>query len=166
MVDSLLTEPDRKEALSRVYVKAVAASAGYSTANSSVDRDSIDLRIQAGGDMRPALDLQLKATTNLEKTSGGHVKFPLKRKNYDDLRAVAQTPRLLVVLELPSKESEWITITPDELILRHRAYWLSLYGYEAKRNTTSITLHIPERNRFNTDSLHALMEQSKKGKIQ
>ena len=33
MADPLLTEPDRKEALSRVYVKAVAASAGYSTAD-------------------------------------------------------------------------------------------------------------------------------------
>ena len=166
MATSLLMEPDCKEALSRVYVKAVAARAGYSTADYDFDRDSIDLRVQAGGDMRPAIDLQLKATANLNKSNGGYVKFPLRKKNYNDLRGPTQTPRLLVVLELPSKESEWITITPDELILRHRAYWFNLNGCEAKKNTSSVTLHIPECNRFNTDSLHALMEQSKMGRIQ
>ena len=63
--DSLLTAADREEALSRVYARAVAASAGYVTADPDFDRDGVDLRIQSGGAMRPALDLQLKATVNL-----------------------------------------------------------------------------------------------------
>ena len=37
-----------------------------------------------------------------------------------------QTPRLLVVLELPADESQWMTVTREELVLRRRAYWLSL----------------------------------------
>ena len=57
MTDMLLTVPDREEALSRVYTRAVAAIAGYVTADTDFDRDGVDLRIQSGGAMRPALDL-------------------------------------------------------------------------------------------------------------
>ncbi len=50
---TLLTGPDQKEALSRVYVKALAACAGFSTSVPEPDRDSVDLRIQAGGGASP-----------------------------------------------------------------------------------------------------------------
>lgn len=49
MTRTLLKEPDRKEALSRVYVKALAALAGYTTSVPEPDRDSVDLQIRAGG---------------------------------------------------------------------------------------------------------------------
>ena len=62
MSDVLLTVPDQEEALSRAYAHAIAAGAGYITADYDLDRDGVDLRIQAGGPMRPALELQLKAT--------------------------------------------------------------------------------------------------------
>ena len=57
------TEEKQKERLSLVYVEALAAQAGFTTSKPGPDRDSIDLSIQAGGRFRPALDLQLKATT-------------------------------------------------------------------------------------------------------
>ena len=59
MTDALMTDADQKEALSRVYVEAVASRAGYLTSNYDLDRDGIDLQIHAGGGMGPALDLQL-----------------------------------------------------------------------------------------------------------
>lgn len=83
MNDSLLATTDVEEALSRAYAHAVAARAGYTTAWYDFDRDGIDLRIQAGGEMRPALELQLKATVNLRPPQDGFVRFPLKRPNYD-----------------------------------------------------------------------------------
>ena len=83
--------------MSRAYAYAVAARAGYSTAMYAEDRDGIDFRIQAGGGMRPALDLQLKATFNLGRLRMG-ASAPLNRRNYDLLRIEAQTPRLLMVL--------------------------------------------------------------------
>ena len=70
MTDALLTTSDREEVLSCVYVRAIAARAGYTTSTRSLDRDGVDLQIQAGGAMRPALDVQLKATVNLERRSG------------------------------------------------------------------------------------------------
>ena len=134
MADVLLTGPDQEEALSRAYAYAVTARAGYVTAVPELDRDGVDLRIHAGGAMRPALDLQLKATVNLGESHDGHFRFPLKRRNYDLLRIETQTPRLLVVLDLPRDEHEWMTITTDELVLRRRAYWLNLKGYEETAN--------------------------------
>ena len=166
MNDSLLSIPDQKEALSRAYAHAVAARAGYITAVYAEDRDGVDLRIQAGGDQRPALDLQLKATVNLVKSRNGNFLFPLKRRNYDLLRIATQTPRLLVVLDLPQDKREWMTITKDDLVLRHRAYWLSLREYEKKDNLSTVTVQIPEKNLFDVNNLRELMNQSRGGKIQ
>ena len=163
MTDTLLTDSDQKEALSLVYAQAVAARAGYVTEVPNTDRDSVDLCIRAGGRMRPLLDLQLKATVNLERPRDGFLHFPLGIKNYNDLRIESQIIRLLVVLDLPEDEQQWMTITENELILRHRAYWLNLQGYEETANELSVTVRIPEENLFNVESLRTLMEQSRKG---
>ena len=163
---ALLTAPDQKEALSRVYVKALAARAGYSTSVPEPDRDSVDLRMQAGGRRRPALDLQLKATTDLAKPQGGFLPFRLSTKNYNDLRVATQTPRLLVVLELPTDESRWVTVTPEDLVLRRRAYWLSLQqGHDEVVGQQTVTVRIPEQNVFDVEALLALMERSRMGEI-
>lgn len=166
MNDTLLNVPDQKEALSRVYVRAVAARAGYITTDYDFDRDGIDLGIKAGGDMRPALDVQLKATENLGDQKGESFRFPLKSGNYDKLRIDTQTPRILVVLDLPKDESEWMTITPDCLVMKRRAFWLNLRGREETSNRSTITVQIPRDNLFHVDSLRRLMQQSRNGRIQ
>ncbi len=71
----------------------------------------------AGGHSRPALDLQLKATTTLAEPQSGTLHFRLPVKNYNDLCVETQTPRLLVLLELPEDEERWMTVTDEELIL-------------------------------------------------
>ena len=113
MTATLLTGPDQKEGLSLAYVKALAARAGFSTAVPEPDRDSVDVRIMAGGPRRPALDLQLKATADLAETQDGFRRFRLPIKNYNDLRVETQTPRLLVVLDLPQDEAQWMTVTTE-----------------------------------------------------
>ena len=165
MNDALLTSQDREEALSRVYARAVAAGAGYVTGDCEFDRDGVDLSIHAGGAMRPALDLQLKATTGLTSAVDGHFRFPLRRRNYDLLRIETQTPRLLFVLDLPGEEDQWLTITEDELVLRRQAFWLNLRGSEATKNQTSVTVSIPRENVFDINSLRVLMDQSRGGRI-
>ena len=166
MTDALLTVPDQKEGLSLVYVKALAARAGYSTSTPTPDRDSVDLRIQAGGTRRPALDLQLKATVALGEPRYGFLPFRLGIKNYDDLRLATQTPRLLVVFELPTAESQWMTVTDEELILRRRAYWLSLQqGHDEVTGQETVTVRIPERNLFDVETLQTLIDRSRRGEI-
>ena len=166
MTDALLSGADRMEALSLVYARAVAARAGYVTSVPDPDRDGVDLRIQAGGAMRPAIELQMKATGNLGAPKDGRRSYPLKRRNYDLLRDETQTPRLLVVLDLPKDEEMWMTLTNDNLILRRRAYWLNLRGWDETANQTSVTVHLPLANLFNVGALRELMEQSRKGRIE
>ena len=115
--------------------------------------------------MRPQLDLQLKATVNLAAVTG-HYRFPLRRRNYDLLRVETQVPRLLIVLDLPQDRDQWITITAEALLLRRRAYWLSLIGCEETQNQASVTVRIPTANVFDVDGLRSLMDRSRRGSIQ
>ena len=154
------------EGLSLVYAKALAVRAGYSVSVPEPDRDSVDLRIQAGGAHRPALDLQLKATTSISEPRDGSLSFRISIKNYNDLRIDTQTPRLLVVLELPDDEAQWMTVTLEALILRRRAYWMNLQqGHEETLNQKTVTVHIPEQNIFDVETLQELMEQSRAGEL-
>ena len=164
--DTLLSESDKKEELSRIYARAVAAGAGYITSVSNYDREGIDLQIRAGGHMRPAIDVQLKATINLEDKGDGHFRFPLPRRNFDLLRESAQTPRLLVVLALPKREDRWLTLTTKKLVLRRCAFWASLKGHPETRNRHTITVSLREQNRFDVAGLRRLMELSRTGAIQ
>ena len=116
--------------------------------------------------MRPAIDIQLKATINLGDQQNGLHRFPLKLRNYDLLRDETQTPRLLVVLDLPREKSEWMSITENGLILRRRAFWVNLKGQPEATNRTSVTISIPGDNLFTVESLQNLMEQSRTGGIQ
>ena len=166
MTATLLTGPDQKEGLSLAYVKALAARAGFSTAVPEPDRDSVDVRIMAGGPRRPALDLQLKATGDLAEAQDGFRRFRLTIKNYDDLRVETQTPRLLVVLDLPQDEAQWMTVTTEELVLRRRAYWMSLQqDHEGVMRQETVTVRIPEGNVLDVATLQTLMERSRSGDI-
>lgn len=165
MNDSLLSTQDQEEALSRVYVRAVAARAGYATSMDDYDRDGVDIEIRAGGSMSPALDLQLKATVNLRNVADGSFRYDLDVTNYEKLRVPTQTPRLLVVLALPRNEEQWLSISEDELVLRRCAYWLNLKDEPETNNNASITVSIPEQNIFDVDALRMLMDQSRRGRI-
>jgi hypothetical protein len=165
MTDALMTSNDREDALSRTYVAAVAAGAGYITAEQNFDRDGVDLQIRAGGSMRPSLDIQLKATINLGEATNEQYRYPLKRRNYDLLRDQAMVPRILVLLSLPSVEAEWLSVSPDQLILRRCAYWVSLAGFPETTNTANVTISVHSNNRFDIDGLKALMERARSGAI-
>jgi hypothetical protein len=138
----LLTDTDVEEAISSAYAHAIAAAAGVVVALRHFDRDGVDITFETGGDQRPKIDAQLKATINLNQNAQGIYKFPCPRKNYDSLRIPTQVPRILIVLHLPSDKSEWVKFTPQNLILRNCAYWANLNGAPATENTASVTVDI------------------------
>ena len=73
---------------------------------------------------------------------------------------------MLVVLELPKEESRWMTVTRDELVLRRRAYWLSLQqDHEEILDQKTVTVRIPERNFLDVNAMRDLMERSRVGAI-
>lgn len=163
--DALLASTDVEEAFSEAYVYAIAAAARFVVAKGNFDRDGVDVTISAGGDLRPKIDVQLKATINLTQGDEGFFRYKCPRRNYDLLRVATQTPRILVVLDLPKSEEEWMSITTEELILRRSAYWTCLAGSAETDNATSITIDLPQKNRFDVDGLRSLMEQSRTGRI-
>lgn len=149
-----------------MYVRALAAQAGYLTSEPKPDRDSVDLQIRAGGTYRPALDLQLKATTHLHENQENSLSFRLPIKNYRDLRRETQTPRLLVVLRLPKDKKRWVSVSDRELVLRRCAYWLSLQrDHEEISGQETVTIHIPTQNVLDVKTLQDLMNKSRTGAI-
>jgi hypothetical protein len=69
----------RQEQFSNAFVEAVAAVAGCSAAQNSVDNDSIDWTLSNRLPRRPKLDLQLKCTGNDVGTSE-HIRLALPVK--------------------------------------------------------------------------------------
>ena len=111
--------------------------------------------------MRPKLDVQLKATSTL-LWKDDSASFSLKRKNYEDLRASRMAPIILLVLELPAEESEWLTCDCSSLILRRSAFWLSLSGFEPIQSDSS-TVQLLKNQRFDPSSLSAMMHNARSG---
>jgi hypothetical protein len=166
----MLPRNQRQEALSRAYIRAVAAQAGVICGEPEHDF-GIDLclravrrRGQRYTDVSGQLDLQVKSTTRAD-VGATHVAYDLDVKNYDDLREGGDNcPRLLVVLVLPDDETQWLSQSPEELTLRHCAYWLSLEGQQATTATRTIRIAIPRSNVFSVEAVQALLAGLREGR--
>lgn len=161
---AMITDDQVKEQLSIAYVNSVAAICNYGCELTRVDIDSVDATITCNGRLAhdstirsPYLHLQLKATENLQLNGNSDFPFFLKKKNYDDLRARTLTPRLLVVLNLPTGKTNWLTHSINDLILRNCAYWVNLLGLPDVTNTTGATVYLPSANHFSPAALQDLM---------
>ena len=152
----------QKEQFSITYIRAIAAVAGYSLYRPEIDNDSVDLGILSRGGtgkiFSPRLELQLKCTARdvLENNS---IKYPLIIKNYHDLRINSLVPRILVIVLVPEKITDWIKQTEVELCLRYCAYWVSLRGMPDTTNTTNVTIEIPRSNQFTPDALQTIIQR-------
>lgn len=154
----MLTENIRKSELSLAYLHCLAIKKGFELEHTRIDNDSVDATVCANGKIvpdallnSPKLDIQLKATSNWE-LKDGVIKFALPVKNYNDLRSKAVNRKILVVVCLPEKEDDWIEYTPNEIIIRRCAYWVSLLGMDETDNENTVTVSLKEM--FNADVLH------------
>lgn len=155
----------RQEDFSRAYVQAIVAQAGMIVGTAAQDY-GIDLSIKLLArranrvmDSGYRLDVQLKSTSSFS-ADNEHVLYDLEVRNYDDLRiTVTATPRILVVLLVPEAVTEWTEQTEQQLSLRRCAYWLSLRGWPATANTSTVRLRIPRTQMFSVSALHKLAEQ-------
>ena len=164
IVEPYLSENDQKEALSYAYLHALAAECGYSCQRGpQPDADSIDATIRAKGGMRSQVDVQLKGTA-VPAVKDGDLRFRLRRKNYNDLCARRCTPLVLVVLELPRRRKEWLSWSPEELILRRRAWWLFMEGATAIESETK-TVVLPGGQLLSPDELRRIMDRAAKGDL-
>jgi Domain of unknown function (DUF4365) len=157
----------QKEEFSYAYIYSVTSAAGYSFQKSSriLDVGGIDATITGTVSddtlYEPQLDLQVKSTS-LDVQSEEVIRYPLKIKNYNELRKERTVaPRILVVVLIPENQEEWINQSETELCIRRCAYWLSLSGQPRTKNTESITVYIPRENLFTVNALKTLMQRIK-----
>ena len=113
--------------------------------------------------MRAQVDVQLKATA-VPAVKDGDLRLRLGRKNYNDLCAPRLTPLVLVVLELPRQQEEWLSWSPEELILRRRAWWLFLEGGTAIESETK-TVVLSGRKLLSPDELRRIMDGAAQGDL-
>ncbi len=165
----MLPKNQRQEGLSRAYVRAVAAHAGliYTEPGEDVGID-VCLRtvLQRGRRYAPGavqLDVQLKSTARANVTES-HLAYDLEVKNYDDLRSPSpMCPRILVVFALAADESEWLGQSPEELTIRHCAYWLWLGGAAATAAKNTIRVALPLANVFSPAALREIVSRLERG---
>ncbi len=139
-----MTVDDQKEHFSYAYARAVAARAAVSIATPEVDDDSVDLILSqknTGTTYRsPRVEIQVKcAEEGAVAVSATHIHYPLKLKNYDELRPEnLLIPRILLVVLVPHDLGQWLSWTREELVIRRAGHWLSLRGMPATVNTASV----------------------------
>lgn len=168
----MTTMQKKKENLSLAYIRVIAAKAGV---NISIPEDDygIDLQfrevitLNRNGETRIvengiSIDVQLKCSHDTD-VQEDHLIYDLEAKNYNDLICEANTPRILILFKVPRNEEDWITQDDDKLLLRHCAYWHSFSGNESTRNSSSIRVKIPLRQKFSPDALINLFQKIKKG---
>ena len=164
-----MTDNDIMEEISKGYLELIASRNGYFN---SIHRDyGTDLSIRKAKlcptrkrylTTGKAIDIQVKAVSekyvrNYDDSSKLFVKYDLEVKNYNDLIDRANEngsfiPLILAVFIMPEIKSEWISLKPEELILKKCAFWYQIpLGTKHSTNKTTITIDIPKINRISMD---------------
>ena len=166
----MLPDTQIQEELSKAYVHSIASQAGFAFETPATDYDSVDIKISAIGKPAndsilesPTLEIQAKATHSHIFNDNDELAFPLRIKNYEDLRKNTHCERIVVVYLMPKNRSDWVQSDHTRLELRHCAYWASLKGRERTSNKKTVTIQISKNNMFNKDSLHEIMAKISKG---
>lgn len=163
----LLTN-DIESELSYAYLHAVASKAGLSctSANRHGDNYTIDAQVDYFAPIPDtyrtdvSLRVQLKATINKGTETATSISYLFRGRNqYDRLRTNAGEPhRILVVMFLPRDSAEWLVCSPDELIVKHTAYWVCLYGANSI-DSESTTIRLPKANLLTPENLVQLCHE-------
>ena len=164
MTGTTISDNTRKERLSLAYIQAVAARAGFLVVEPKVDLDSVDGMLRSTTGKRPQIDFQAKCSSQ-DLLKADHVAFPLKLKNYEDLRADRTNPLILIVVLLPEDEAGWLSQSEDELVKRRCGYWLSLQGQPAVSNASQVTVKLPRIQLFDVQQLSGLMSRAETGPL-
>jgi hypothetical protein len=158
-----MTEDQKKEAISREFLRILANGHGFKVIEPSTDH-GVDMivcpvvtRIEPSGrtrflDSPYRLDFQLKATTPTGIVDAGDdIKFDLEVKNYNDLihRRDDPLPLHLVIVVLDAAPPACLNIDDHKLGLAGKAYWyLPAEDAEATENERQIRITIPKTNRL------------------
>jgi hypothetical protein len=176
VISMTVNTKDIEAELSYAYLHAVASHAGFTCSYSSrlEDARGVDARVGVGAKLDPKsiledfeIDVQLKATAQQLSVVDNKFSFFFKGiKQYDKLRSEKNgNTKLLILMCLPEDRSDWVSVTPNELLLKNAAYWISLRGAPESQNTTGATVYFPSSNVLTVDALKSLMTLISKGEV-
>jgi len=169
-----ITKQHRQEYLSKAYIRAVAAKAGYTCAPPDPDygldlviRD-VDEEDDGNGktvlqDYGYALDVSAKSTY-IARIIDDCIHYDLEIKAYDNLiKEQRGTPAILVLYHMPIEETDWLSVGNDITILKHCGYWQSLRGKPPSTNSSTQVIEIPRSQVFCESSLKGIMNKVRSG---
>ena len=157
------------EELSKSYLETIANRAGYFNC---VSRDyGTDLTIRKANfcplrkrylTTGKAIDIQIKAVTetyikHYDEPTKDYIKFEIEVKNYNDLVVRANEngaiiPLILAIFIMPSDKLKWLTLLPEEMVLKKCAFWFKVPTTKQKSpNKATITIEIPKKNKISLD---------------
>lgn len=161
-----MTRNLQKEEFSIAYVHAIAALADCSVTRAVIDINGYDLTVSATDENNlprlPKVDVQLKCSSR-DLLREASLNFPLDIPTYRKLTSETLVPRILVILVVPTDPERWITQTEEEIMLRHGAYWVSLYGQDETENEETVTVHLPRAQLFTPLALTGIMSRVNQG---
>lgn len=151
----------RMEEFSYAYVHAIASVVGCTVKIWRQDEESIDITLRKRGGRgkikSPELDIQVKCTGQTRFLKTNYLSFPLKIKNYNDLRQTdTHNPQILVVIVVPSAIEQWLLHSEKSLAIHHCGYWVSLAGMP-ERETDDVSIRLPRNQQFSVESLEWMM---------
>jgi hypothetical protein len=158
-----MIDTKRKEELSKSYLNAVCAIKGIAMEIKSHDDDGLDVVLQKimnkkdGNRYNALISVQLKSTSSDLTETEKYFSYPLKKKNYDDLRLPAVLKPFLFLLILPNNEDEWLQHSIEALIIRKCMYWADLNGLPDSGNQNSVSVQIPKDNVVSSDSVEDIL---------
>ena len=169
-----MTEDQKKEAISKEFLRILAQSHGFKVLEPSPDH-GVDMivspvitRVEPSGKVRfldspYKLDFQLKATT-LQGVldAGDNIKYDLEVKNYNDLvqRRRDPLPLHLVLVVLSAAPPSCITLNSETLGVAGKAYWyLPTDDAQPTENISQIRITIPKVNQLRVNFLSNRYEQ-------
>jgi len=165
----MITEQHTEEALCRAYLHAVAGRSGHviELGDRSFDYgvDGSIKQVKQFGKLKResgfAIDIQAKASVNWS-IDNGVVKYDLDVDTYNYLASRVSEPRavpiLLVVLCLPEKAEDWLSVTEKELVLRKCSYW-HFPDKTPSSNRTQVRLSISAENKFTPEAITELLDK-------
>ncbi|MEU2254445.1 DUF4365 domain-containing protein [Nocardia xishanensis] len=158
---------DLMEAFQEAYVRAVAAAAGCVVVGRPEIDEGVDIILSHTSNQHRAgkarLEIQMKATATALSADGSSISARIGRNRYDYFRTDdPAVSKIVVIMHIPRLQDDWLYLTDDALMLRHRSYWVSLHGYPAT-TTDSVTVAAPCSNKFDDIALCEMMEKVGRG---
>ena len=151
----------RMEKFSIAYIEAVAAQSDVKVGRWNHDSHSVDGTLRWEDGQRPMIDFQAKCSSQ-HLISGDLVRFPLRKKNYDELRPVnLPAPIFLIVVLVPVNPDLWLRFSDEEICSQSRGFFHSLEGDPPlDEGRQQKTVEIPRQNVFDRSHLLALMQRA------